>query len=149
MKNKISIVTPCYNGAPYLNELAESILSQPYENWEWVICDDMSTDNSLEVIDSLVARDFRIIRKDAPSKKYYWWNPQKAASGDIVVPWDVDDKMFPNSLEIINYYFNKFPEVLAALKLCRITAPSPLTLNKFVLTLLLTLNAASLLLVPA
>ena len=112
MKNKISIVTPCYNGAPYLNELAESILSQPYENWEWVICDDMSTDNSLEVIDSLVARDFRIIRKDAPSKKYYWWNPQKAASGDIVVPWDVDDKMFPNSLEIINYYFNKFPEVL-------------------------------------
>ena len=112
MKNKISIVTPCYNGAPYLNELAESILSQPYENWEWVICDDMSTDNSLEVIDSLVARDFRIIRKDAPSKKYYWWNPQKAASGEIVVPWDVDDKMFPNSLEIINYYFNKFPEVL-------------------------------------
>jgi glycosyltransferase involved in cell wall biosynthesis len=112
MKNKISIVTPCYNGAPYLNELAESILSQPYENWEWVICDDMSTDNSLEVIDSLVARDSRIIRKDAPSKKYYWWNPQKAASGDIVVPWDVDDKMFPNSLEIINYYFNKFPEVL-------------------------------------
>ena len=110
--NKISIVTPCYNGASYLNELAESILSQHYENWEWVICDDQSTDNSLEVIDSLVARDSRIIRKDAPSKKYYWWNPQKAASGDIVVPWDVDDKMFPNSLEIINYYFNKFPEVL-------------------------------------
>ena len=110
--NKISIVTPCYNGAPYLNELAESILNQAYDNWEWVICDDLSTDNSTEIIDSLVAKDSRIIRKDAPSKKYYWWNPQKAASGDIVVPWDVDDKLLPNSLELINYYFNKFPEVL-------------------------------------
>jgi glycosyltransferase involved in cell wall biosynthesis len=112
MNNLISIITPCYNGARYLEELSESILSQPYENWEWVICDDFSTDNSIEVIDKLVARDSRIKRKDAPSKKYYWWNPQKAAIGDIVVTWDVDDKMLPNSLEVINYYFNKFPEVL-------------------------------------
>jgi glycosyltransferase involved in cell wall biosynthesis len=112
MNHKISIVTPCYNGADYLNELADSIISQSYENWEWVICDDMSTDNSIEIIDFLVAQDSRIIRKDAPSKKYYWWNPQKAALGDIVLPWDVDDKLLPNSLELINHYFNKFPEVL-------------------------------------
>ena len=44
-----SVVTPVYNGEPYLVECIESMLAQTYANWECVIADNFSTDRSLEI----------------------------------------------------------------------------------------------------
>jgi glycosyltransferase involved in cell wall biosynthesis len=56
----VSVVTPVYNGAEYLEECIESVFNQTYENWEYVISDNCSTDGSLEIARSYEARDPRV-----------------------------------------------------------------------------------------
>ncbi len=56
----VSVVTPVYNGEPYLAECIESVLAQTYDNWDYTILDNRSTDRSLEIARSYAARDRRI-----------------------------------------------------------------------------------------
>jgi len=56
----VSVVTPVYNGEPYLQECIESVLAQTYDNWECTILDNRSSDRSLEIARSYAARDRRI-----------------------------------------------------------------------------------------
>jgi len=50
MKELVSIITPCYNSAEFIEETIQSVLSQTYENWEWIITDDLSRDNTVEIL---------------------------------------------------------------------------------------------------
>jgi glycosyltransferase involved in cell wall biosynthesis len=61
----VSVVTPVYNGAEYLAECIESVLEQTYENWEYVIVDNSSTDGTLEIARDYEARNPRI-RVESP-----------------------------------------------------------------------------------
>ena len=56
----VSVVTPVYNTGKYLAECAESILAQTYENWEYVIVNNGSTDDSLEIAQRYAQQDARI-----------------------------------------------------------------------------------------
>jgi glycosyltransferase involved in cell wall biosynthesis len=56
----VSIVTPVYNGEPYLRQCIESVLSQSYGNWDYVIVNNCSTDRTLEIAQEYAARDPRI-----------------------------------------------------------------------------------------
>ena len=56
----VSIITPCYNAGKFITETIESVLSQTYQNWEMLICDDCSTDNSVEIIQAYADKDSRI-----------------------------------------------------------------------------------------
>lgn len=56
----VSIVTPVYNGEAYLRECIESVLSQSYENWEYVIVNNCSTDRTLEIVEDYAEKDKRI-----------------------------------------------------------------------------------------
>jgi glycosyltransferase involved in cell wall biosynthesis len=56
----VSVVTPVYNGADYLPECIDSVLAQTYENWEYVISDNCSTDETLEIARSYAAKDPRV-----------------------------------------------------------------------------------------
>ncbi len=60
MANLISVILPVYNGAPYLDEAIKSILSQTYSNFEFIIINDGSTDNSLGIINRYKSIDHRI-----------------------------------------------------------------------------------------
>lgn len=60
MKNKVSIITPVYNSEKFLNQTIESVLNQSYKNWEMILVDDCSTDNSKEIIDKYMKEDKRI-----------------------------------------------------------------------------------------
>lgn len=46
----VSIITPCYNGAKYIGETINSVIKQTYQDWEMIIIDDGSKDNSVEII---------------------------------------------------------------------------------------------------
>jgi glycosyltransferase involved in cell wall biosynthesis len=62
----VSVVTPVYNGVDYIAECIESVLGQTYENWEYVIVDNCSTDATLEIARGYAARDrrVRVVAKD-------------------------------------------------------------------------------------
>lgn len=56
----VSIITPSFNTANFIGLTIESVLAQTYQNWEMIIVDDASTDNSKGVIGSYASRDSRI-----------------------------------------------------------------------------------------
>ena len=58
--NLVSIITPSYNSERFINECVKSVLAQTYINWEMVIIDDCSKDNSTAIITALAANDDRI-----------------------------------------------------------------------------------------
>ena len=56
----VTVLTPVYNGEKYLSECIESVLVQTYENWEYVIVNNCSTDRSLEIAQGYAKKDPRI-----------------------------------------------------------------------------------------
>lgn len=60
MDDLISVVLPVYNGERYLRESIESIIAQSYQNWELLILDDCSTDNSADIAIEFTKKDSRI-----------------------------------------------------------------------------------------
>lgn len=67
----VSIIIPCYNSALYITETLDSVLSQTYTNWECIIVDDHSTDNSLGIIKQYIEK--------YPDKIKLFANPRKGA----------------------------------------------------------------------
>ena len=60
MNNLVSIITPSYNSAKFIKYCIDSVLSQTYDNWEMIIVDDYSRDNSRELISKFAKEDDRI-----------------------------------------------------------------------------------------
>ena len=56
----VSVIIPSYNGLPYLKDAVKSVLEQTYKNFEVIIVDDSSTDNTHGYISSLIKKDQRI-----------------------------------------------------------------------------------------
>lgn len=63
----VSIITPCFNAADFIEETIRSVQNQSFENWEWFIIDDFSEDNSVSIIAQYAQNDTRI--KLFPLKK--------------------------------------------------------------------------------
>ena len=62
---KVTVLMPVYNGEKYLREAIDSILNQTFTDFEFLIVDDGSTDNSSEIINSYSDSRIRLIRKSA------------------------------------------------------------------------------------
>lgn len=56
----VSIITPTYNSEKYIKETINSVLSQTYQNWEMIIVDDCSTDNTVRIIEEEMEKNSRI-----------------------------------------------------------------------------------------
>jgi teichuronic acid biosynthesis glycosyltransferase TuaG len=60
MSSLVSIITPSYNSSKFIKDCIASVFSQTYKNWEMIIVDDCSKDNSKEIISELSTKDKRI-----------------------------------------------------------------------------------------
>ena len=103
----ISVIVPCYNQAQYLPEALQSLLDQDYPNWECIIVNDGSPDNTEEIALQWVEKDKRI-------KYFYKENSGVSATrnygvskanGKYILPLDGDDK-------ISNEYITKAIKIL-------------------------------------
>lgn len=95
---KVSIITVTYNSEPYLEETIKSVLSQNYENIEYIIVDGISTDNTLEIINKYRAYiDNVIVEKD--KSMYDAINKGlKISTGDIIAILNSDDMIADNNV---------------------------------------------------
>lgn len=59
-KNLVSIITPMYNSEKFIESTIKSVIEQTYQDWEMIIVDDCSTDNSPDIVKSYVEQDERI-----------------------------------------------------------------------------------------
>ena len=93
MKPKVSIVMPVYNGDKYLVESLESILHQTYRNFELIIINDGSTDNSMAIIESYAKTDENIIIISRENKGLVASLNEGIilAKGDYIARMDADD----------------------------------------------------------
>ncbi len=108
----VSVIMPVYNGRAYLREAIESILNQTYANFEFLILNDGSTDNSLAIIQSF--EDKRILCFDDKENRgaYPRLNQGiQAAKGQYIAIMDADDISLPKRLERQVAYLEKQPEV--------------------------------------
>lgn len=89
----VSIITPCYNGSKYIIETIESVLNQTYKNWEMIIVDDGSRDNSAAIIKGFAANDERIkyIYQENAGSAAARNNGIRKSRGRYIVLLDADD----------------------------------------------------------
>lgn len=99
----MSIITPCYNAERFIAQAIESVLAQTYTDWEMLIVDDCSTDNSADIIKEYEERDCRIkyFKTDKPSGSPAL--PRNIAienaTGRYIAFLDSDDLWLPEKLE--------------------------------------------------
>ncbi|WP_317897484.1 glycosyltransferase [Aurantibacillus circumpalustris] len=100
-KSIISIIIPAYNYGNYLGECLDSVLAQTYSNWECVIVDNGSTDNTAQVAKSYVAKDPRFIYVHTEQKGVSFARNKaiELSKGKFILPLDADDKIASTYLE--------------------------------------------------
>lgn len=101
-KIKFSIIVPCYNVSQYIVECIESVLAQTYTNWELLLINDESTDQTLQVITEYERIDqrIRVFNKEhggLPHTRNYGLD---YITGDYLVLLDGDDYFSKNHLEL-------------------------------------------------
>ncbi|MCW8896435.1 MAG: glycosyltransferase [Flavobacteriales bacterium] len=93
MSRLVSIIIPCYNAEKYIAETIQSVINQTYKNWELIVVNDGSTDNSLDIIKEFVANDNRIACIDKPNSGVSDSRNKglEKSKGDFIAFLDADD----------------------------------------------------------
>lgn len=102
MSELISIITPTYNCERFIGETIESVLKQTYKNWEMIIVDDCSTDNTYEVVKKYADNDSRIkyyLLEENSGAAVARTKAMQLATGDYMAFLDSDDLWISNKLE--------------------------------------------------
>ena len=112
-KDMVSIIIPCYKQSQYLDEALEAVFIQEYSNWECIIVNDGSPDDTEKVASAWLKRDKRF-------KYFYQENMGLSSarnlgiahsSGEFILPLDADDKISGEYLQLAFEEFQKDPEL--------------------------------------
>ncbi|HMM02874.1 MULTISPECIES: glycosyltransferase family A protein [unclassified Dysgonomonas] len=111
-KPVVSVIVPCYNQAQYLPETLQSVLEQKFQDWECIVVNDGSPDNTEEVAQIWCKKDSRIkyLKKEngglAETRNYGIMH----AEGEFILPLDSDDKISPEYMEEAVCTFREQPD---------------------------------------
>lgn len=105
MEVKVSIITPCYNSEQFIKETYESIKNQTFQDWEWIVVDDQSKDNSVQFLRELKDKRIKVFvnneNKGAAFSRNY---ALKIAKGRFITFIDSDDLWEKDFLKITTNY---------------------------------------------
>jgi glycosyltransferase involved in cell wall biosynthesis len=108
-----SVVIPTYNRAAFIKTTLQSVLSQTYSNFEILVVDNCSTDNTDQVLDPFIrAGQIKFIKHEQNFERARSRNTgMKAARGDFLTLLDSDDYMYPNNLADAAEYARTHPDI--------------------------------------
>ena len=107
MQPLVSIIVPCYNKAEYLSETLDSVIEQTYPNWECIIVNDGSPDNTEEIAKLYTNKDirFKYLYQENQGVSVARNNGIIASNGEYILPLDADDTIEPTYIEkAINHF---------------------------------------------
>lgn len=105
----VSIIMPCYNCSEFISDTILSVINQTYKNWELIIVDDCSTDESIAKIEAYNDDRIKIFRNDKNSGAAYSRNVAiKNAKGRWIAFLDSDDIWTYNKLEVQLDYMQEY-----------------------------------------
>lgn len=147
-KNSIDILLATYNGEKYIAQQVYSLLAQTHRNWNLYVADDGSTDNTLDLIKSIMSNDDRLniidFKKPVKSAAKNFWRLLPYSKADFTIFCDQDDVWLDCKLtELLNVAEASFDDTRPCLVYCdtyiydektqEITANTlyPITFNSF------------------
>lgn len=99
----VSVVMPAYNVEKYISEAIDSVISQTYKDWELIIVDDCSTDNTVVIVEAYVEKyhNIRLIKREVNSGgcRLPRFDGVWVAKGEFVCPVDSDDTLESSYLQ--------------------------------------------------
>ncbi len=110
---KVSVLMPAYNSEKYIGEAIESILNQTFTDFEFIIINDGSTDNTAKIVRKYAKKDKRIKFVDNKKNKGVTKTRNellKLAKGEYIACMDSDDISLPTRFEKQIKYMNEHPE---------------------------------------
>jgi glycosyltransferase involved in cell wall biosynthesis len=109
---KVSVIIPAYNGAETLEETVQSVLDQTYRNFEIIIVDDDSKDNTAEIVQKFNDSRIRYIKQAKNRGANAARNTGlRASTGDVIAYLDQDDLFHPEKLQVHVEYLENHPEI--------------------------------------
>lgn len=114
MNPKISIIVPCYNQAHFLDECLQSVLEQTYQDWECIIVNDGSPDNTEDIAKKWLEKDsrFQYLYKNNGGLSSARNAGIKTATGEWLLFLDCDDVIENKKLEAHSKFFNKNIDII-------------------------------------
>ncbi len=108
---KISVILTSYNYEQYIKDVIESVLNQTFTDFELIIIDDCSTDNSVEIIKQFDDNRIKFIQNEKNyGLKYSIQKAVELAQGEWIAFLESDDLWVSNTLETRLNYANKYPD---------------------------------------
>lgn len=118
MSTTVSIIIPCYNQANYLPEALESVVKQSFTDWECIIVNDGSNDNTCPVARSLISKytdkKIRLINQKNSGLANARNTGMKASTGKYMLPLDADDLLHPEMLHKTVSLLEQYREIAIA-----------------------------------
>ena len=120
----ISVIVPVFNAQLYIDGAVNSVMEQTYSNWELILIDDCSTDNSVKICLDKIKKDDRIKLHRMPQNS----GPAKVrnvgmdlAEGDFYCFIDADDRVAPNYLECLQQNAERFDADIVWCDFCEVS----------------------------
>jgi glycosyltransferase involved in cell wall biosynthesis len=109
----VSIIVPCYNYGQYITEALKSISEQTFRDWECIIVNDGSTDNSRQIIESFIGTDSRFTLINIPNSGVSVARNTAIAhsKGKYIFPLDADNRIHPECVRKCLVEFQKKPDL--------------------------------------
>ena len=107
---KITVFTPTYNRAYIIKNVYDSLIKQKFNNYEWLVIDDGSTDNTSDLIDDFISEnkiDIKYVKKENGGQHTALNMAIKEASGELLMIVDSDDYLTDRALSRVVYWESK------------------------------------------
>ena len=106
-----SVIMPVYNGEKFIDDAIHSVCAQTYDNWELIIVNDGSKDNTADVLKKYETNSqIKIIHKENGGVSVARNTAISASKGDYIVFLDADDVWHSNHLEVMNELITEYPD---------------------------------------